>query len=366
MEDIHLLLAPENGSAPWSSPLLDGHIEYLDYGSASRADGAQNLRLVLRRADAWEHARLPAPLSNHNGTAVTSGLQLENHTDLVHACWADVETGLMQGDLPAPACVEIINDVEVDGQVDGIWLGCWLGVDEPPAAVLEGESGLSGLTTSIVADSASSNGQFRRVSWSSSGEVTLLAWSISRADLAAFGGQAVRPLARFASSFSYADLWLQLRLTAGGSLLAATPWRMLKPGQKLQELPAIELPPWSLPAGVDPAPLTLQLAASRLSSLLYTLDVDFVHLTPAQGWRKYTPIQALPYGSSLVDDFSQGVFYVHNPDAGALVQHNAAGEDILLWPGRRQRLYLLHGGAACDIAYRTRLKVSYTPRRRVI
>lgn len=367
---VRLELATDAASEAWQSPVLGGTLEYLDYGSASRALGAQKLRITLRRPDYWERTRQPVPLSNPNGSAVTSGLLLENHTDLAHACFADLETAGLEGDLPGPARIEVLNSEESGGQVEDLWLGCFVDASpdmpEPPEAVLEGELGLSGLTTSAQADTTCSNGQFRRVSWSYAGEVTLLSWSLSSAQLAAFNGRVARPLVRFASSFSDADLWVQLRLTVDGADVGSSGWRLLQPGLKLQDLPAVQLPPWQLPAGAAPAPLVLALKVSRLSETPCTLDVDFVHLTPADGWRKYTPIQPLNYETSLVDDGGTGLFYVNDPASGALVQHSAVGTPIGVWPGRRQRLYVLHGAAACDVAYRTRLKVWYIPRRRVI
>ncbi len=367
---VRLELATDASTEAWQSPVLGGTLEYLDYASASRALGAQKLRITLRRPDYWERPRQPVPLSNHNGSAVTTGLLLENHTDLAHACYADLETAELEGDLPGPARIEILNTEESGGQVEDIWLGSFVdsstAIPEPPEAVLEGELGLSGPASSAVTDTTCSNGQFRRVSWSFSGEVTLLSWSLSSAQLAAFNGGIARPLIRFASSFSDTDLWVQLRLTVDGAEVGASGWRMLQPGLKLQDLPAVQLPPWPLPAEAAPAPLVLALKVSRLSETPCTLDVDFVHLTPTDGWRKYTPIQPLNYESALVDDFALGQFYVNDPATGALVQHSAVGRPLRVCPGRRQRFYVLHGAAACDVAYRIRLKVWYTPRRRVV
>ena len=367
---LGLELATDAASQAWQSPVLDGRLEYLDYGSASRSLGAQTLRLTLRRPDYWQRAPVSVPLSNHNGSAVTTGLLLENHTDLVHACYADLQTAGLPGELPCPARLEILNTEEPGGLVEDLWLGCFVDASpdmpEPPEAVLEGELGLSGLTTSAQADTTCSNGQFRRVTWSFDGEVTLLTWTLSSAQLAAFHGRVIRPLIRFANSFSDEDLWAHFNLTCDGTLLGTSGWMLLKPGLKLQELPALLLPPWNLPAGAAPAPLVLALKISRLGSSPCTLDVDFLHLMPADGWRRYTPLQPLAFGASLVEDFAAGLCYVNDPAAGALVQHAAAGQAVQVLPGRRQRIYVLHGAAACDVAYRLRLKVWYTPRRRVV
>ena len=363
---VTLGIVLEAGSEPWFSPLLAGQLEYIDHGSASRARGAQKLRLSLRRAEFWQRAALPVPLSNANGSGVTDGLQVENHTDLAHQCWVDVETRALEGNYPVPARIEIANTLESGGQLENIWLGCYVGAGEPPSTVLEGEYGLTLLGTSVIADTASSNGQFRRVNWNSSGEATLIQWTLTSAQLAAFAGQWARPLVRLANSISATDVWLQLRVLINAEVSGTSNWMLLQPGQKLQDLPAIQLPPWPLPQETAPAPLTLALVASRVSSLPLALDLDFIQLMPTDGWRKYLALQPMNFGSTLVDDFAQSACYTQEPGTGARVQHAVVGADVLLWPGRRQRIYLMHGGTACDIAYRTRLKLAYTPRRRVI
>ncbi len=363
---VALNLISAEGETEWRSALAQGQVQYLDHGSASRARGSQMLRLSLQRMNAWEGGLKEAALSNPHGSMVMGGLQLDNHSDGGHACWADVDTSGMAAGLPSLARVEIANSLESSGQMADLWLGDYRGTSAPPECVLEGELGLTGYSSTLVSDSTSSNGLFRRVTFTASGELVLLKWTLSAAQLAAFGGLLVRPLVRFASAFSDSDLWAQLRLMVNASVTASSNWMLLQAGQKLQDLPALQLPPWPLPADAAPAPLSLAWVISRAASTSCVLDVDFVHLTPAEGWRKFSALRAMTYGATLVDDRAARLFYTFDPATGASQQHAAAGPGVMLWPGQRQRLYLLHGGADCEIAYRSQMRVFYRPRRRMV
>jgi len=46
--------------------------------------------------------------------------------------------------------------------------------------------------------------------------------------------------------------------------------------------------------------------------------------------------------------------YAAHAASGELVTHTAVGAPLMLWPGRKQRLWLLHGGAAMDIDHTVR------------
>lgn len=364
-DPVWLGCAPQSG-APYSSPVRDGWLEYLDYGSSDRARGVQTLRLSLLRADYWEGPEQPAPLTNHNGSGITTGLDIENHHDPAHQNYVDVVETALVGDLPAPARLEWLNTDPARPLLDG-WLGSYQdSVFAPPNITLEGEDAATSLTTAVYAEAGCSNGQYRRVSWSGPGEVILMQWTLARDRLAALAGRALLPAARFNPAWPATDLWVQWRIWHSSSLLACSDWTLPRAGAMLQDLPGLNLPPWPLPGDAQPAELTLALAASRQSSDAAAIGVDMIQLLPLDYWRKFTAGPGAGPQWALNDDAPRGLTYAAHAASGELVTHTALGAPVMLWPGRRQRLWLLHGGAAMEIDHSTRVRLLYRPRRRVI
>lgn len=367
-DPVRLALGVDGEPAPWQSPVLGGRAAYLDSGSSDRTRGMQTLRLALVRPDYWEGAEQWAPLSNHNGSGVTTGLQVENHQDDAHQNHVDVELGGVGGDLPAPARLELVHaETAPSRTITDLWMGAYLdSVHAPPGVILEGESATTELATSVVAASTASAGFYRRVSWLAAGEVELMAWTLSASLLGALAGRTVLPLVRFAAPFPAGDVWVQLRVQAAAGAPAHTSeWVLLKPGLGLQELPAMALPPWQLPGDTLPALLNLSLHATRGTSGSLSVDLDFIQLTPMDCWRKFTSTVPLTYGTLLADDLPRRLCYTITA-AGETVTHAAVGEPLIVWPGRNQRIHILHTPDPMAIDTRMLVRLAYRPRRRVL
>ncbi len=368
IDPVVLALAVGGGSAPWQSPVLGGRVEFLDAGSSDRLHGAQTIKLLLTRMDYWEGVELSAPLSNHNGSGVTSGLQIENHQDDDHQNYVDVDAGNLSGDLPAPCRLEMQHvETSPERHITDLWMGFYLDSNhQPPQVILEGEEANTAPGSSVITNPLASGGFHRRISWETAGEVELCCWMLPSSLLQALAGRTLMPLVRFASPPSPANLWLQLRVNTGwGMPTHQTEWMLLKPGIGLQELPAVALPPWSLPGDGEPAPLSFSIHGTRSTAGACTLDLDFVQLTPTDCWRKFTSVVPLAYGSSLVDDLPRRLCYTTSL-AGEMATHTAAGEPLIIWRGRKQRIYILHSPGEMYIDTRMQVKVAYRPRRRVL
>jgi hypothetical protein len=136
-------------------------------------------------------------------------------------------------------------------------------------------------------------------------------------------------------------------------------------GQELVELNLLPLPP--LLAGMGSlAGLDLVLQSCSSSSGAHSLQVDFLHLTPLDGWRKLVSLQrGLPNGSTLVEDgFLDEVYTrfgsLHSGD------FTAYGDPLFLIPGKAQRLYFLQSvivGQA-PVGRVLQVKAAYRPRKR--
>ncbi len=374
-ETLHLQMVPYHGCRPWGSPLLGGEIAFLDEGSSSRGRGAQVLLLRLRRGDFWQAEQHEAPLSNAYGHAVTGGLPLDNHSDGgSHTAFVTVEDGALVGDLPAPARLELFNDVgSPTSALQEIFLGCYLDANSPPPDLtLQGESATPApdVSSSLVSDVGSANGLFRRCTWLTGGEQVLLNWPLPPGLLSALNNRPVLPLLRLATPGAENDHWASWRVCFGEQTLFSSELGLLLPNRALQVLPGLRLPPAILPGETPPAGLTLQLVLTRLSSTARQLDVDFVTLLPLDGWRSLRPLAhsqgGLPPGAIWMDDPTRHLSWSVDPAQGELITHACLGEPLVVWPGHRQRIYLLHGGIEMDIHHTTRLRLLYWPRRRAL
>ncbi len=361
-----LRLMPTAADTEWEARLLDGRAELLGGGTPERGRGSQAVRLLLTRSDYWQGSLTALPLSNPNGTDVTDGLALFNHcdSDALHANYADAAGA--QGSLPAPAQVELIHDRSGPEPLGDLWLGA--GLAPLPGGMLEGENGVTNLTTQVLSDATCSGGAYRRVSWSSNAELDALHWELAQGWLGQAGGRCFRPLLRAANHFTFSDLRLFVQVRSAASVLFESPAVTLQPGVRLQELPPVLLPPW-VPVLDPPAALTLALIARRVGGGSTTLDVDFVALMPLQGWRRYASLAGLPYGARLIDDPLTGRCVVLHPQSGELAGHAAYGPGLEVQPGQAQRFWSLFSTgspAGMDIAAQVRLKVTYRPRRRTV
>ncbi|MCA1955125.1 MAG: hypothetical protein LDL12_08270 [Anaerolinea sp.] len=371
-EASQLQLVPHHGSRPWASPLLGGQIRFVDDGSSSRGRGSQVLQLILRRADYWQAEQHEAPLSNAYGSGILGGLTLDNHSDgNGHSAYVTIEQGALVGDLPAPTRLELYNDRTL-APLRQAWLGCYQDCRQtPPDITLQAEGGapLPGVSSSVISAASCSNGFFRRLTWTNSGEQALLSWALPPGLLQALNSRALLPLLRLATPCPNNDLWVSWRVLCGEQVLMRSELGLLQINSSLQPLPGLRLPPIELPGENAPAGLTLQLMVARLSGGARQLDLDFVALLPLNGWRSLRPLgdgDGLPPGAIWIDDANLNVQWSYAPALGELITHSVLGQPILVWPGHAQRIYLLHGGAQMDIGHQTRLRLFYYPRRRAL
>ena len=175
-----------------------------------------------------------------------------------------------------------------------------------------------------------------------------------------------RPWLRLAAAPAYTDLWLRPVLMTGSPAspiaLYRGVWQRLSAGQSL-----VELSPLPLPPGGDPqdaaGPLLLGLYAQGASAV-YQLDVDFLHLSPLDGWRRLINVSGLgiTHLQSVVDDGLRGSLYTETP-GGRLPLHAPLGQPLRLAPNCSQSLYLLHDG---PVDAETLLTITYRPRFRLV
>ncbi len=274
--------------------------------------------------------------------------------------YVEIAEGDVEGDLPGAARIEITNNYDSATRCGYIWIGH--NVESDPANfehILEAEDA-SGETTK---DSYFLSGnQYKDCAWEGSTEVDLLTWTLSTELLNKLAGRYVRIIGNITGSVS-SSTWLRFKVKFALTTIWEGPLTLLGT-ISLQELVSMRLPPYLVGAG-DLYPLDLVLSAK--SSVSHSFELDFLQLTPLDGWRKLTHKgYGLGYEARIVDDAIDGYLYTDGwTPAGKTGHYVGYGEPILLQPGKLQRLYFLHmPQAGSFVIYRTlSVKIYYRPRR---
>ena len=339
----------------------------LDTGLAA---GKMEFELVFSRKNFWEGAETQAPLTNGNGTNNTTGLTVQNHDDsgTGHDNFVSIASSVVDGDLPAPARIEMVNSFATNRLFD-VWIGQnWTDPANFPH-ILEAEDASGGTTVTPAA--AYSNNAYKTISVSSGSEIDLFTWTLSTAMLNAAKGGRMKALFRFDPTY-YANVrqvWYRLKASWQSSPI----WQSerAKPSTvratSIRDLFSLRLPPW-LPGSTSLDDITLTLTGYQNTGSALTIGLDFLQLTPADGWRYLTAITyGVANGSRLVDDAITGELYVDNASgADKIGSFIGSGDAIHLKPGKLQRLYfLMHSSSAnaAEIDRTMAVKVFFRPRR---
>jgi hypothetical protein len=222
--------------------------------------------------------------------------------------------------------------------------------------VLEGENRSSGGT--VVSDASASNGQ--TVQMSLTGTTVTLLWALSSAQLQRSRGRLFRLLARVVSVNAFLTAFAEVRAANGVEVL----WRgepvTITGYGGLIDLGAAPLPP----GGYNPSYGGLSLALTLTGSAI--AEVDFVQLTPTDGYRVLKLLAPCANNDTVVDDSAERLSYVLSGSA-VLPYVSAVGDGLLLEPGVTQRLIVLaEGGGAVDevpITDAWSVRVWHRPRR---
>ncbi len=339
---LHLQTAP--GAPTWRSPLRGGELTLLEGDPTSRG-----VRLTLRRPPWWEGSLQALPLSNPNGSRLTGGLTLSNHQDdhTGHVNYAGLAAADLPGSLPAPFQA-VLRAVGAGECLHTVLLGLGSDLEDADGALRPrpGGRGGPGRRSRRAERDYRGHGQRRRLRppdlehpfWAH-----LATWTLPAADLGYLRGRRVHPVLVLATPPAFSGLTLAWRVTAapGAAPLAQSALFPAQVGHGLQVGPALHLPPLALGGGPYPA-LYLELWAESTPAAPCTLDVDAVHLLPAEGWLCAYPLGGTPAGWDLVLDGLEGRVYSREPATGArALTHVVGGEWPHLRPPHAHRLYLL-------------------------
>lgn len=277
--------------------------------------------------------------------------------------YAEIAAADVDGSLPAPLRLEITNDYD-DVYRDGlVWVGH--NVNSDPANlehILQAEDA-TGETTTLSA--LVSGCAYKTCEWSGTTETDLLTWDLTTELLNYAASMPMRFLVRFTSN-NPTQAWVRLKIKMALTTIWEGPLVLLSLNS-IQELATTRVAPY-LVGAVDMYPLTLVLSAKHPLDGAHALAIDYLQMTPLDGWRKYEPRgYGFAYQTRIVDDGIEDILYVDWDPDGKTGHYIGYGEPIAVHPGKLQRLYFLHQGMTGNSDPRRTLtiKAFYRPRSRL-
>jgi hypothetical protein len=368
----------QNGSADiWRSEILTGSAEWDDNALTldNWVGNTQFANVEWQRENAWNGPEAQVALTNQNGTANTSGLAVYNANDeagtapALRVNYVTINAASVTGELDGLTRLELTNTFDDARELYNVWIG--QNYTDPLNAdwIFEGEDATGG---SVVAFGSSvSGGSYVSEDLASGTETQLFSWDLTSAQLDAFAGRTYKLQVRFFSAsptlvrFRVGLKWRNTLIWQTGLVsLANSVYRTL-----IRDLATFKLPPWV--AGLtEQDPLELVLRGYQTTGVDQTVRIDFIQLTPLDGWRH---LAAVGYGYELdwriVDDGITGALYADEGGTARVGNLAGYGRPIALRPGVDQRLYFLMHSNSLDIAEVERsmtVKVYYRPRRRAL
>jgi hypothetical protein len=362
---VFLEIQLQSGDDYWRSELLEAApiptSETLDLGLIT---GAMKLRLSWRRRAFWEGPEAVLPLTNGNGTNVTTGITVHPINDATHSNYVAISGSNVSGDLPAPIKLTFENTYNDADRMGDTWMA--LNVRSNPSSlqhVLEGENADYGLTPSSPVSNLYSN-NLRGIGTIPVTEGVICYWNLDNTFLQNCAGNDFRILCKLAFNLT-GDIWAKMRLSMSGlSTLYEGPEVKLTEYYRYVDLGIVRIPPSNMLSVSTIMPLRLELLGKRPAGT-QEIQIDFIQLMPMDGYRKIDHKgYDIGYGAKLVDNQIDEQIYV-DWSTGASKYQIVYGNKLMLEPGKNQRFYFFYEGT--NAALRTASAIiSYRPRRAVI
>lgn len=358
-----------DGSTTWRSELYDGRLLATgDIVKFERATGQRDATVMISRANWWEGAEAQIPLTNGNGSANTSGLNVFNCNDGAgsspnkHHSYAAITGTDVAGDLPAETRIEITNNYAGLLDLREVWIGQNWTDPANFSHVLEAEAA-TGASGTAIADR--SGGYVVRTTVQTT-ETTLCSWALNAAFLNACAGNYYKAL-MVRGNLSYMINQFKFRISVlwGSSALWRSGWVSYN-GGSVMDIATFRLPPW-LPSLTGLGALNLVLSAQVTTGTPAEFDVDFLMLMPVDGYR-YLNCGGTGADTNrrVVDDgITRNLYQDDGSGTGKIGAIQNYGSPIQVYPGKDQRLYFVMTNVTSEheIARTVSLKLWYRPRR---
>lgn len=335
----------------------------------TRLSGSLWVRLHFTRTNHYDSDWVELPLTGRNGVDVLGGIDLVNHTDIHsgHGSSVLIKPTDIDSALPAPLRVELTNTT-AEGKMHHVYLGLVHHPETPPEELFF-RYGADFDGGAIYANAAAINGYYMRVTWSSTGWTPLGSWLLSAADVQQLAGKSYRPILRLYDAHAYTDLQLKLKLQVSAYVLWEGERVDADPDYGYILFPPVQIPPSQRLNETLPHHVDLVLYGQHDTAAAYMLDFDCLTLLPLDAGANFIAYHDLDQDATLIDDNFRRVQVTRfNPAGSETTAHIRQGSEMLIWPGRYNRLLVVMTDAVhqAEIFRTARLRLFYRRRRRVL
>jgi hypothetical protein len=351
--------------------IYNGAVNLTNAVGAEIKKGRVTLDVSWERDPFWEGDEVSVPLSNANGTQVTTPLPVFNTNDKVGTAPAkrvnhvDIIPDIIVGDLPSPAKIKVQNACA--STMGHLWAGMnntrslYPADSVIPYWQLEAESAI-GVTP--TASSAASGGYFVQGTMNYGVENVILKWDVSDTLINLIRGQRLRMLLRPWYTGAYWEFKYKLKITFGATSLFETDWirESAEYARSWLEMFDFRLPPW-LEGQQLLSGLRLELWATPTRSGTWTWAFDDVMVIPQDGF--VTLDTVVPTSGFVMLDGIEGQNWAQGTDGLKFGLRKCVGSLFWLRPTEFHRLFFLWHGIImndADIEAEMKVQISYRPR----
>ena len=311
-------------------------------GYATHYKGSIMLNLFYKRSNSFYGALETLPLTNKNGTDVTTGLDIINSTDY-HATYdstALIKAADLTSPLPSPLRVELINTYATD-QLKDIFIGIYQHPTEDDEDIFfHNAPDLSG--GSLLVDTGAINDTYRRFTWTATDWTALTARTLTLDIIDALGGHLYRPFIHLFNSHAYTDLYFKLAFQRGIYTIYQTEAVYSDPDYDYIFFPPMSIPPNQVLREVLPHSLDVVLYAYKSTAGTYTLDPDQLQLFPLDYAANFLGFFNMANNHRFIYDSFRKLHNVRYSAAGSeTVSHILQGGPLMATPGVNNRLFFI-------------------------
>lgn len=341
IERVYINFAIREGLPLWRSRIYNGAVNVTAAVGAEYPKGRVTIEISFERDPFWEGAEEVVILSNANGTSASGPLPVFNANDGVGSApakrvnYADIAIGAIQGDLPSPLKLVMVN--QWTRGLAALWIG--LNSTRPADLTswsLEAESAI-GITP--VINSAASGGAYATGSMNYGQEKAVLSWELPDSLITAMRGQRMRMLLRpiFVGGL-YSVFKYKLVISQFVQKLYETDWLRESASYAMHWLDLFDLrmPPW-LEGETNLMGLRLELWLSLPIVGTFTWSFDDVMLFPEDSF-----VSLVTYADpneKVVLDGINGRNWCEDTNGKKVGLRKLVGDPLMLIPGAMHRFY---------------------------
>jgi len=354
---VFMKFTPSGGASAYRSEILTGRVETLPKTLAVWQWDAKDIEIIVawtRRFFLEKDSETTAPLTNGNGSNLTTGLNLFNCNDGSGSSpnkrnnYAEIAAADVTGVLPTPARIEITHTFAANAARRFYIAHKAQGTPASFTHILEAEdASLNATYAASAVDANASGGNTVNVTNVPAAVATLATWTINSTQAGYILSNWVQVLARFSTLPTNSTIKVRLTLkdSTSGAIIAQTDYTTLSAADYLQQLASLEMSP-AIEGQTTPGAMKLLLEAKDAAAT-GDFGLDFIQLSPAEGGNGFRLLK--PVDETLVSvAASTGVLTDNMIDgSGPTIEsqqqvYQGYGGPIMLQPGVLQRLYILH------------------------